>query len=73
MARPKLDKIITLLETGEEFQLTTAQYKMKTGADFPKCSKNYAEHESAVAKTAKKYGYIIKIVPQQIVFEKEKL
>lgn len=66
-----MDKIIALLEKGDNFSLNRSQYKYKrmTGADIPK-SKSYTEKRSAVSKRAKKYGYTITVIPEQLVFSK---
>lgn len=69
MKNPKLGKIINLMERGADFDLTNQQYKTKTGAEFPK-SKSYAEKRSAVARTAKEYGFQIEVIPQKIKFRK---
>lgn len=69
MSKPDLTKIIKMMESGKNFELTGQQYKDKTKLDFPK-DKSYAEKRSAVARTAAEYGYHIEIVPQRIKFEK---
>ena len=53
MKIPNMDKIIALLEKGDNFSLNRSQYKRMTGADIPK-SKSYTEKRSAVSKRAKK-------------------
>lgn len=69
MSHPNFEKIEALLEKTEEFSLTVAQYKQKTGANFPK-EKYYAENRSAIAKKAKEYGFKVVVVPQCIEFKK---
>ena len=66
---PNMDKIIALLEKGDNFSLNRSQYMRMTGADIPK-SKSYTEKRSAVSKRAKEYGYTITVIPEQLVFSK---
>lgn len=69
MSHPKLHSIDILLKKGEDFSLTLAQYRQKTGADFPK-EKYYAENRSAIAKKAKEYGFKVVVIPQYVEFKK---
>ncbi len=69
MPKPKFDTIIKMMEGGKSFELTSQEYKKKTGADFPK-DKSYAERRSAMAKRAKAYGYSLEVIPLHIKFKK---
>lgn len=71
MPAPKLEKIIELLESGEQFSLTESQYKGKTGLNVPK-NNTYTVKKSAVARKAKEYGYKLVLQERTILFEKEK-
>lgn len=70
MKHPKLEKIIELLENGEDFSLTRMQYIDFTGIDIPQ-SKYYTEKKSSVAKKASKYGFTITVVPEILRFVKQ--
>lgn len=70
MPSPKLDKIIKMLESGEEFSLTDSQYKRKTGLKIPK-NNTYVVKNSAIAKKAKEYGYKLVLQERTLTFEKE--
>lgn len=67
--KPKFDEIDTLLNEGRNFELTDNQYYTKTGAHIP-LNKSYTQNKSAVAKLAKKYGYLIKMEPAKLYFVK---
>ena len=69
MRKPDLEKIKTKLLKGADFELTEQQYKTQTGADFPK-DLYYARNNSAVAKKAREYGYVLEIQPKKIRFVK---
>lgn len=69
MGRPNLEKIDNLLLSGESFSLTETQYQKETDANLPK-NCYYLRNKSAIAKLAKKHGYIIKIKERTIIFER---
>ena len=71
MKHPKLEKIIELLENGEDFSLTRMQYTDFTGIDIPQ-SKYYTEKKSAVSKKALDYGFEIVVIPEVLKFIKHK-
>lgn len=71
MPSPKLDEIVKLMESGGDFSLTDSQYKSKTGLHIPK-SNNYLTKKSAIARTARGYGYKLVVHEKEISFEKEK-
>lgn len=71
MPSPNLEKIIELLESGEQFSLTENQYKGKTGLNIPK-NNTYLVKNSAVARKAKAYGYKLVLQERTILFEMEK-
>ncbi|MDE6774709.1 MAG: hypothetical protein K2J37_00140 [Ruminococcus sp.] len=70
MPSPKLEEVIKLLESGEQFSLTDSQYKKKTGLNIPK-NNTYLVKKSAVARKAKEYGYKLVLQERTILFEKE--
>jgi hypothetical protein len=70
MRHPKLEKIIELLENGEDFSLTRMQYIDLTGIDTPQ-DKHYTEKKSSVAKKASEYGFTITVVPEILKFVKQ--
>ena len=70
MAKPNLEKIDTLLLSGQNFSLTETQYQKETNATLPK-DFYYLKNRSAVAKLAKRHGFSIKIQEKTILFEKE--
>lgn len=57
------------MEKGRDFKIDRQEYIKLTGVDIPQ-KKSYAEKDSAVAKSAKKYGYEIHIIPEVIEFKK---
>lgn len=70
MGKPNLKEIERRLSYGENFSLTDAQYKKRTGLSLPK-RKSYAEKESAVAKKAREKGFSVKIQEKRIFFVKD--
>lgn len=70
MAKPNLSEIKRRLTYGDNFSLTDAQYKKRTGLALPK-RKDYLESKSAVAKLAKKFGYSVKVQERIVFFIKE--
>ncbi len=72
MSSPNLEKIIELLESGEQFSLTESQYQKNTGLNIPK-NNTYLVKNSAVARKAKEYGYKLVVQERTILFEKEEI
>ena len=72
MPSPKLEQIKKMLETGQSFSLTNADYKRKTGLALPK-DNYYLTHKSALAKCCKQKGYKIVIQERTITLEKEEM
>ena len=70
MKKPIFEKLLPLLESGEDFSLTETQYLQKTGASLPK-SIYYLKNNSALSKTAKEYGYYITVTEKTISLKKE--
>lgn len=65
-----------MLESGEIFELTPAEYERVVGRALP-LTDDYLKYKSPVAKAAKKAGYRIRIDEKQviqriIVFEKRR-
>ena len=52
MKKPNLEKLLPLLESGEEFSLTETQYLQQTGATLPK-DIYYLKNKSALSKKVK--------------------
>lgn len=69
MKKPNLEKLLPLLESGEEFSLTETQYLQKTGATLPK-DIYYLKNKSALSKKVKEYGYCILIKEKTISLKK---
>ena len=69
MRKPNFEKIISLLEANEEFSLTEKQYEKSTGSTLPK-SDYYLKNKSALAKMAKKYGYIVEVQAKTLCLKK---
>lgn len=68
--KPNLKELEKRMGKGDSsFTITGEEYRAKTGADFPK-NKSYATNKSAIAKSAKTYGYRLKVKPLEITFEK---
>lgn len=65
MKNPNLTPIEEKLKQGQNFELTSEQYKNQTGADFPK-NKSYAKNKSAVAKLAKEYNFELEFSPMSL-------
>ena len=64
MARkPNLSTIEEMFKKGKDFKLTRQAYIQKTGADIPQ-RKRYTEKDSAIAKMAQKYGYVVEVIPE---------
>lgn len=72
MPSPNLERIIELLESGEQFSLTENQYQRETGLNIPK-NNTYLVKNSAVARKAKEYGYKLILQERTILFEKEEI
>lgn len=70
MSKPNLTEIERRLTYGDDFSLTDAQYQKRTGLALPK-KKSYLEKESAVAKLANKYGYVLEVQEKKVSFVKE--
>ena len=69
MKKPNLTTIENRLKQGQNFELTSEQYKNQTGADLPK-RKYYIEKDSALAKLARKYEFQIEFMSLRIKFSK---
>ena len=69
MKRPDLQEIMPLLEAGSDFSLTERQYQEKTGVTLPK-NPSYLKKNSALARTAEKYGFKIEILSRTISLKK---
>lgn len=69
MKKPKLYNIDELFLSGKEFSLTESQYYKETEACLPK-DFYYLKNKSAIAKLAKKRGYLISIKEKTIIFKK---
>ena len=69
MKKPIFEKLLPLLESGEEFSLTETQYLQKTGATLPK-NIYYLKNNSAFSKKAKEYGYDITVKEKTICLKK---
>lgn len=69
MKRPNFEKIISLLEADEEFSLTEKQYAKSTGKALPK-NDYYLKNGSALARIAKKYGYVVEVQAKTICLKK---
>lgn len=67
---PKLENLNTLLEKGEDFTLTDAQYEKKTGIPLPK-DKYYLKNNSALARYVSNYGYSMDVVEKKVILKKE--
>ena len=57
------------MESGEDFTLSRPEYLKLTGVDIPQ-DKSYTEKRSAVAKRAKECGYVLEVIPEQLVFKR---
>lgn len=68
--KPDLKPLISLFESGKDFELTDAQYEKKTGAPLPK-AKNYILNKSALAREAQKYGYKLEVIEKKVLIKKE--
>ena len=71
MAKLNLKKILPLLEAGKDFSLTERQYKKDTGQNLPK-NPGYLKNQSAFARAAKSYGYVIEISERTVCLKKNK-
>lgn len=69
--KPNFEELEHTFSKGEEFSLTEAQYKAKTGAPMPQ-KKSYLLNNSALAKRAKKFGYRLELIEKTIIFKKKK-
>ena len=69
MKKPNFEKMLPLLESGNEFSLTEAQYEESTGAVLPK-DYYYLRNKSSFAKKAKEYGYAIAVTEKIICLKK---
>lgn len=69
MAKLKFEKLVPLFEANEEFSLTETQYKNNVGQDLPK-DFYYLKNKSALARTAKEYGFFIEINEKTICLKK---
>ena len=67
--KPDLKPLVSLFESGKDFELTDAQYEKKTGAPLPKY-KYYILNQSALAKEAQKYGYELELIEKTVTFKK---
>lgn len=67
---PKLNEIEKRLTSGENFELTDAQYEGMTGVPLPK-DKNYLKKRSALANAATKEGYRLEVIEKTVRFIKE--
>ena len=68
--RPNFEKLIPLFQSNENFSLTETQYKKSTGVSLPK-DYRYLKNRSALAKIAKKHGYVIEIQEKTICLKIE--
>ncbi len=69
MSKPNFDKLIPLFEANENFSLTEKQYEKSTGATLPK-GFYYLKNQSALARNAKKYGFLIDIKEKTVCLKK---
>lgn len=67
---PRMNEIERKLASGKNFMLSRLEYINMTGADTPQ-NPYYTVKRSAVAKLASKYGYVIQLIPEKLVFNKE--
>ena len=68
--KPNLKSLVNLFESGEDFELTDAQYEKKTGAPLPKGT-YYILNKSASAKEAQKYGYELELIEKKVILKKK--
>ena len=68
--KPNLKKFDQLFQKGENFKITREMYISITGTDIPQ-RKYYTQNQSAIAKKAAEYGYIIEVVPEILCFKKK--
>lgn len=71
MGKPNLDGIKKKMNNGKDFVLTRNQYIKLTGADIPQ-DKYYTSKRSAVAKLAEQMDFSVEVIPEQLVFKKNK-
>ncbi len=69
MKKPTFERILPLLESGEDFSLTETQYLRHTGATLPK-DIYYLKNKSSLSKIAKKHGYLIVVKEKTICLKK---
>lgn len=69
MAKLSFEKLIPLFEANQEFSLTESQYQENIGQSLPK-DYYYLKNKSALANTAKKYGYFIEIKERTVCLKK---
>ena len=67
--RPNLSRIEKMLQAGENFSLTDAQYTKSSGIPLPKEMK-YLIGSSALARMCQKYGFHIRLQEKTVFIEK---
>lgn len=71
LKHPNLIEIEKKLRTGNDFKLTREQYIELTGIDTPQ-RKYYTEKRSSVARKAAEYNYVITVIPETLIFTRNK-
>ena len=62
-------KITPLFAANQDFSITENQYLKSTGHTMPK-NTNYLKNKSALAKEARKHGYLIEVKERTICLKK---
>ncbi len=70
MAKLNFDNLAPLFESNQDFSLTESQYKKSVGKPMPKGT-YYLKNTSALAREAKKHGYVIEIKEKTICLKKQ--
>ncbi|MBO4338573.1 MAG: hypothetical protein J5877_01470 [Clostridia bacterium] len=68
---PKLNKLDSYFEKGNDFALTDAQYEKLTGIPLPKGT-DYLIKRSALSRVCKEKGYSITVQEKKVFFKTSK-
>ena len=68
---PKLERLESTFDKGQDFSLTDAQYEKKVGIPLPK-GIDYLLNRSALARKCREKGYTITVQEKTVFFRKEK-